>query len=270
MTEIATTAANATSTVVEHAAEAVGHAESGIHVAIAAEKLGTFMGFPITNTLVTSWGVMLILFVIAFMMRSRIKMIPSKLQIIVEALVGYVYDYVTETLGSRELARKYFPLIATLFIAIFASNILAFIPGIGSVGFYHGSEFVALFRSVNTDLNVTLALAFVSVLAIEFAGIAALGLVKYGGKFINFHSPMDFAVGLVELVGEVARLISLSFRLFGNILAGKILILVVIFFIPYLAPVPILMFELVIGFLQAAIFALLTLFFIKLAVTEAH
>ena len=123
---------------------------------------------------------------------------------------------------------------------------------------------------MNTDLNVTLALAIIAVLVIELGGIAALGIIKYGGKFINFHSPLDFAVGLVELIGEVARLISLSFRLFGNILAGEILIVVVTHFAPYMAPVPLMMFELFIGFLQAAIFALLTLFFIKLAVTDAH
>ncbi len=253
--------------IVGYAGEA---ASSGIHVAISAEQLGTFMGLPITNTLVTSWIVIALLVVIGFAAGSRLKMIPGRFQTILEWLFGYLYDYVTETLGSRELARKYFPFLTTIFLFIFASNFLEFTPGIGSIGFFHGDEFLPLLRSVNTDLNVTLALAILSVALIEIAGLAALGARKYIGKFINFRSPIDFAVGLVELIGEFARLISLSFRLFGNILAGEILIVVVTYFVPYAGPVPLMVFELFIGFLQAAIFALLILFFIKLAVTEAH
>ncbi len=243
----------------------------GIHVAISAEQLGTFMGMPITNTLVMVWVVIAVLVAIGFVAGSRIKMIPGRFQTLIEWLLGYLYDYVTETLGSREMARKYFPFLTTIFLFIFTANVLAFTPGIGSIGFFHhGHEFLPLLRSVNTDLNVTLALAIISVIVVQIAGIAALGVIKYCGKFINFRSPIDFAVGLVELIGEFARLVSLSFRLFGNILAGKILIVVITFFVPYAGPVPIMVFELLIGFLQAAIFALLTLFFIKLAVTDAH
>ena len=95
--------------------------------------------------------------------------------------------------------------------------------------------------------------------------------MKYAGKFISFKSPIAFVVGLVELIGEIVRVVSLSFRLFGNILAGEIIILVAAYFMPYFLPVPLMVFELFIGFLQAAIFALLTLFFLKLAVAEpAH
>ena len=130
---------------------------------------------------------------------------------------------------------------------------------------------MSLFRSVNTDLNVPLALAIISFLVVEITGIAVLGGMKYAGKFISFKSPIAFVVGLVELIGEIVRVVSLSFRLFGNILAGEIIILVAAYFMPYFLPVPLMVFELFIGFLQAAIFALLTLFFLKLAVAEpAH
>lgn len=242
----------------------------GIHVALAPEQIGTLWGLPITNTLITSWIVIALLVTIAFIAGSRIKMIPGRFQTTLEWAFGYVYDYIAETLGSRDMARKFFPFLTTIFLFIFTANFLEFTPGIGSIGFFHEHEFFPLLRSVNTDLNVTLALAIISFAVIEVAGIAALGAIKYGGKFINFHSPIDFAVGLVELIGELARLVSLSFRLFGNVIAGEILILVAFYFVPYLGPVPLMVFELFIGFLQAAIFALLTLFFIKLAVTEAH
>ena len=248
----------------------------GIHVALSAEKLGELWGIPITNTLITSWAIVLLLVVFGVLIGSRLQMVPGRFQTLLEWLFGGMYDYVAEVLESRDLARRFFPLLITIFLFVFVSNWLEFIPGIGSVGFFlsgggHG-EFVPLFRSVNTDLNVPLALAIISFLVVEVTGVATLGALKYGSKFIQnpIRSPIGFAVGLVELIGEIVRIVSLSFRLFGNILAGEIVILVAIYFAPYLLPIPLMIFELFIGFLQAAIFALLTLFFLKLAVTEAH
>lgn len=244
--------------------------EAGIHVALSAEKLGEWMGLPITNTLITSWIVIALLILVALVMGSRLKMVPSRFQTLLEWLFGFVYDYVAETLGSKDLARRFFPLIVTLFLFILTANLLEFTPGIGSTGFIHGEEFTPLLRSVNTDLNVTLALAIIAFVVIEVTGIAVLGFLKYGSKFINFHSPIGFVVGIIELFSEMARLISFSFRLFGNIIAGEILIVVATFFIPYAGPVPLMMFEVFVGFIQAAIFAVLTLFFIKLAITPPH
>ena len=244
--------------------------QEGIHVAIASEKLGEFFGVPITNTLITSWIVIAILVAVAFLVRGKLKMIPGKFQTLLEEMFAYVYGYVAETLESREMARKFFPLLMTIFLFVFASNILEFIPGVGSLGFWHGEEFLPLFRSVNTDLNIPLMLAIISFFVVEITGILTIGVIKYGKKFIDLRSPIGFAVGLVELIGELVRVVSLSFRLFGNILAGEVIILVATYFMPYFLPVPLMMFEIFIGFLQAAIFALLTLFFIKLAVTEPH
>ena len=240
--------------------------EKGIHVAISAEKLGDFFGIPITNTLITSWVVIAILVAVAFLVRGRLKMIPGKFQTLMETMVGFVYDYVTETLESRDMARKFFPLLMTIFLFIFVGNMLHFIPGIGSLQYNHEP----LLRAPNTDLTVPLVLAIVSFFVIEVTGILAIGFWKYSSKFIQnpFRNPIGFAVGLIELVGELVRVVSLSFRLFGNILAGEIIIAVAIFFAPYLLPVPLMMFEIFIGFLQAAIFALLTLLFIKLAIME--
>ena len=244
----------------------------GIHVALSAEKLGDFFGLPITNTLVTSWVVVLLLIAVGFIMGSRLQMVPGRFQTLLEWLFGGIYDYVTEVLESRNMARRFFPLLITIFLFIFVANWLEFVPGVGSIGFFNDEhKFVSLFRSVNTDLNVPLALAIISFLVVEITGIAVLGGMKYAGKFISFKSPIAFVVGLVELIGEIVRVVSLSFRLFGNILAGEIIILVAAYFMPYFLPVPLMVFELFIGFLQAAIFALLTLFFLKLAVAEpAH
>jgi len=260
---------------VAHTAEAVGgHSDSGIHIALAAERVGEFLGIPLTNTLITSWVVMAILFVIAFLVGRNLKVIPGRIQTLFEEMVGFILGYMSEVLEDEKLARKLFPLITTIFLFIFASNILEFTPGIGSIGFIEhttsGESFTPLLRSVNTDLNVTLALAIISFFAIEIVGVATLGFVKYAGKFINFKSVIGFFVGLIELFSEVARLVSFSFRLFGNILAGEVLIVVIVSFLPYFVPVPMMLFEVFVGLIQAAIFALLTLFFIKIAITEPH
>lgn len=244
--------------------------EKGIHVILAPESLGTLWGLPITNTLITSWIVVLFLIALGFLVGSRVKMIPGKFQTLLEWVFGFAYDYIAETLESRDMARKFFPLLTTIFLFIFTANLLEFTPGIGSIGLFEHGEFLPIFRSVNTDLNVTLMLAILSFLVIEITGIVTIGIVKYGGKFLNFHSFIGFFVGIIELFSEIARIISFSFRLFGNIFAGEVLILVVIYFLPYVAPVPVMAFEVFVGFVQAAIFAVLTLFFIKIAIAEPH
>jgi len=259
-----------TGTITAVAEDHAGVTHSGIHIALSAEKLGTFGGVPITNTLVTSWVVVILLAVIAVMVSRRISLVPGRFQTLLESAFGFVYDYVAETLESKDMARRFFPLLMTIFLFLFTANALEFTPGIGSLGFSTEHGFLPLLRSVNTDLNVPLMLAIISFIVIEVTGIVAIGAWKYSKKFFNFSSPIDAAIGLIEFIGEWVRIVSLSFRLFGNILAGEIIILVATYFLPYVVPVPLMLFEIFVGFLQAAIFALLTLFFIKLAITEPH
>ena len=242
----------------------------GIHVALAPEVIGNIWGLPITNTLLMSWAVIILLGILAFVIGKNVQLVPGRFQTLLEGLFSFVYDYIAETLESRGMARKFFPLLLTIFLFIFTANMLEFTPGIGSIGLYHNGEFSPLLRSANTDLNATLALAIISFFVIEVTGIVTIGIFKYSQKFISFKSVMGFAVGIIELFSEIARLISFSFRLFGNIFAGEVLILVVSYFVPYFLPVPLMIFEVFVGFIQAAIFALLTLFFIKIAITEPH
>jgi len=250
--------------------------EQGIHIALRAETITEVFGVPITNTLVTSWIVMVILIALSVFIGKNLKLVPGKVQILFETGIEYVLLYMEEVLQSRKYAERFFPLVMTLFLFIFTANVLEFTPGIGSIGFFHAVEghetFTPLLRSVNTDLNVTLALAIISFLVIEVSGVLIIGFLKYFRKFVNVRSVLGFFIGIIELFSEIARLISFSFRLFGNIFAGEVLILVAIFFVPYFLPVPLMLFEVFVGFIQAAIFSLLTLFFIKIAITpmEAH
>lgn len=247
--------------------------ESGVHVELSAETLGHVAGIPITNTLVTSWVVIALLVAIAYVAGKKVSLIPGRFQTALESAFGFFYDYIETTLESRELARRFFPLLGTTFLFIWIANAIEFTPGIGSIVYHTGEEAVPLLRSVNTDLNMTLALTFVAVLVIEISGILALGFFKYFNKFFTLKSPIASVVGIIEFVSELARVVSFSFRLFGNIFAGEVLIAVVGFFAPYILPVPLMGFELFVGAVQAAIFTLLMLFFIKMAITahdEAH
>jgi F-type H+-transporting ATPase subunit a len=258
---------------VAYAATEAG-AEKGLSIHLAPEVVGHFFGMPITATLVTAWLVLGLLIVGAVYMHRRYTLVPSGLQVVIETMVGGAYDYVAETLESRELARKYFPIIMTIFIFILALNWVGLLPGVTSIGYWkggeHGSHLVPFLYPANTDLNITIAFALIAFFTVEVAGIATLGFLKYGHKFINFSSPLAFVIGFIELIGELARLISFSFRLFGNIFAGKTLLLVAMFFVPFVLPVPILAFEVFVALIQALVFALLTTLFIKLAVAEAH
>ncbi len=248
-------------------------AEAGIHISLQPYILGEVAGLPITATLVTSWVVVALLVLWAVIFSRSLKLAPGRGQVFVESTIGFAYDYVKEVLESEKLAMRYFPVIMTIFVFIMAANLFGLLPFVGgAVGIHEAGHegLIPLFYPVNTDLNMTLAMAIIAFLVIEFAGITAMGALKYAGKFVNFHSVIGFIVGIIELVSELARLITFSFRLFGNIFAGKVLILVALFFLPYLLPVPLLVYEVAVAIIQGAVFALLTLFFIKIAVTEPH
>ncbi|MFC1640762.1 F0F1 ATP synthase subunit A [Patescibacteria group bacterium] len=130
------------------------------------------------------------------------------------------------------------------------------------------ATFTPLFRSTYSDLNMTFALALISLFATQFFGIAAIGFMKYMKKFINFSGPIPFFVGILEIVGEIAHVISFSFRLFGNVFAGEVLLVVIAFLVAYAAPVPFYFLEIFVGFIQALVFGLLTLVFFKTATAE--
>ncbi|HFC10844.1 MAG TPA: F0F1 ATP synthase subunit A [Candidatus Kaiserbacteria bacterium] len=243
---------------------------SGIEVVLKAEHLWSVFGMPITNSMVMAWILSAILIVVSYVIGRRLSLKPGKLQAGVEWLFESATNYVAELLENEILARRLMPLLATIFFFILIANELEFFPGVGSIGLIQNNIFVPILRTPTTDLNTTLALAIVSFVMIEVTGVLSLGVLKYGKKYINLSSPVLFAAGMIELVSNIGRLISFSFRLFGNVFAGEVLVLVAGYFIPYILPAPLMGFEMFIGVIQALVFALLTLFFIKLAVMEPH
>lgn len=244
---------------------------SPIHVVLKAEEVANIGGFPITNSLIMTWIVIAVLITFAALLKRKLSLIPGKLQAGVEWMFEGVLGYMTQTLEDEKLARKFFPLIMTIFLFVFIANELAFLPGIGTVGLDNGhGGLIPFLRAPSADLNMTLSLAIISFVTIELTGLKMLGGGLYLKKYINFSSPVNFAVGLIELISNLGRLISFSFRLFGNVFAGEVMLVVAAFFVPYLLPVPLMGFEVFIGFIQAVVFAMLTLFFIKLAIMEPH
>ena len=245
--------------------------DSGFNITLAAERLTTVFGVPVTNTILTAWVVIALLIVLAVVVRCNLSLVPGKLQNALEMFFEYLLDLMEKMYGSRLIAERYFPLIATIFLFILAGNVLEFVPVYGTVTVRGPQGAVPLFHPLNSDLNSTLALAIISFFVIECSGVLTLGVLKYGGKFVNIKGGvMGIIVGLLELIGNLARLISFSFRLFGAIFAGEVLILVVTHFLPYIASVPFMAFEVFVGVLQAGIFAILTMAFIKIAIEEPH
>jgi len=213
----------------------------------------------------------------SYMLKSRVRLIPRGFQNVIEAVLEALLNLADSVTQDRRQSKKFFPLVVTIFIFVILSNWVEIVPGLGTIGIWekhHGEEVLIPFiRSGSADLNFTLALAIVSVMSAQILGIAAIGFGKYAGKFFvsPFAKPyfVGTFVGILELISEAAKLISFSFRLFGNIFAGEVLLMVMLFLVPYFVPLPFLFLELFVGFVQALVFSMLTLVFLKMAVTEA-
>lgn len=249
-----------------------------MHISLAAEHIFNVFGFPVTNTLLMSWIAMAILILTSFSATRKLKLIPRGLQNFTEAIVEFILDFMTQIIEDRKQAEKFFPLVTTIFVFILLSNWMGLVPGVGTIGFFevvHAEDgyhevFVPLFRSVNSDLNMTLALAIISVVATQIFGIITIGFFKHIGKYISFKNPGLTFAGILEGIAELVKVLSFSFRLFGNIFAGEVLLVVMAVLIPFIAPLPFMFLELFVGFIQALIFAMLTLVFLKIAISEVH
>ncbi len=245
------------------------------HIVIHAEEITSIGPLPITNSLIMSWAAMAVIIVVGLAFAKNKRAIPTGIQNFGETIIEKGFNFFMSVMGSRKKTEKVFPLVATLFIFILLSNWMGLIPGIGSIGQIHineagQEELIPFLRPAYADLNMTLALSIIAVSATHIFGIMELGKRAHLGKYINFSSPIKFFVGILELFGEISKIISFSFRLFGNIFAGEVLLIVIIFLIPYIAPLPFFGMEVFFGFIQALVFSMLTLVFIQVATTEAR
>ncbi len=275
------------------AAEHLEATETTHEHTLYAEPLFHVGDFQITNSLFTSWIALVIILVLALSFRVTLKTIPGKLQGVFEMAIDYflgIFDAVT---GSRARSLKFAPFVLAFFFLILINNWLGIIPGVGSIGRIvseGGHEmFIPYLRGGTADLNTTLALASLAVVASHIFGVVALGAWTYLNKFINIKAfleipkkimkdptvilinPIKAFVGLIEIVGEVAKVASLSFRLFGNIFAGEVLLASMSALVAFAVPIPFMFLEVIVGLIQALIFAILVLIYVSISTTaEEH
>jgi F-type H+-transporting ATPase subunit a len=259
-------------------------------VELPAEPVFHVAHFSITNTLIASWFTIIVLVVLSFFLTRKMRLIPGKGQAIAEAIVEGLLNFV-ESVAGKKHARMLFPGIATIFIYVISNAYLALLPFFGSIGIIeHDGKFAPLFRAANTDVNVPLSIAIMSFIFVESWGMRALGVSHYLSEFINIRQMVqgfkeflkgkigqglmdvvfgfiNLFVGVLEIFSHLIRMLSFTFRLFGNMTAGEILILVSCFLIPLVFTIPFYGLELLIGLIQALIFSGLTLVFATIAVS---
>lgn len=210
-----------------------------MHISIAAEPLFNIGPLTVTNSLLASIITTLLLSVFAIITSLTVKLRPGRIQAIAEEFLSFILDLAES--GGGKAARQFVPLGLSLFFFILLSNWIGLLPGFGSIvieKFEEGKhEVVPLLRGATADLNTTLALALVAFFSIQFYGFTK-SKMNYLKKFINVSSPINFFVGVLETISEFAKIISFSFRLFGNVFAGEVLLAVIIGLIPYIAPLP--------------------------------
>ncbi len=251
-----------------------------------AEPIANVAGINITNSLINSWLAVLVIVLFSLFLRKKIKTIPTGIQnvfeMIIDAFLG-IFDSVT---GSRKSSLKFFPLVFSFFVFILISNWMGILPGIGSVGqvqIHDGhNAFIPYFRGATADINTTLALAIIGVVASHIFGVLALGAWNHLNKFVNFKAlleiprkirkdpsiiivnPIKVFVGFIEIIGELAKVASLSFRLFGNIFAGEVLLASMAAILAFGLPIPFIFMEIIIGLIQALIFSVLVLAYLSM------
>jgi len=248
--------------------EVRGETETGIHISLKAEPIFYLGNFPVTNSLFLAFLILVLLGGLAVLARKRIKLIPGYFQNTFEVFLEGLLGLMDSVFGERRKSEKYLPIVATIFLFVLFSNWFGLLPGVGSLVI--GEHNTPLLRAPSADLNFTLALAILAVLIINVLGAAAIGTAKHLKKFFNFSNPINFFIGLIELVSEFAKMISFSFRLFGNIFAGEVLLTIIAFLAPYIVPLPFLFLEIFVGFVQALIFSMLTIVFLAIATVDHH
>ena len=260
------------------------------HPELPAEGVFHLFGFSITNSIIAAWLTIIVLVGVSYAATHRVKLIPGRLQCLLEFVLGWLYNFCQEVAGEKN-GRRFFPVVTTIFLFVIMNAWLGLLPGFGSIIVHTAEGEAHLFRPANTDINMPLALALVSFVFVEYFGIRSRGGFRYLSKFINvgqffggaknlfrgrlkaglsgmFTGVIDIFVGMLEAMSEFIRIISFTFRLFGNMTAGEILLLIVVFLAPWVLALPFYGLELLVGFVQALIFGGLTLVFLTLAVAS--
>jgi F-type H+-transporting ATPase subunit a len=256
------------------------------NIELPSEGIFHISAFTVTNTLIASWFTIIVLAGLFYAATRRMKLIPGGLQNFAELIVEIMLDFVKGVAGEKH-ARTIFPVVATIFLYVLTNAWLALLPFFGTIGITeHNGTVIPFLRAANTDINLPLSIALISFVMVEYWGLRSLGSFRYLNSFFNvgqlrdgfkslfrgkirpavsgiFFGFINLFIGALEILSHFIRIISFTFRLFGNMTAGEILLLIVSFLVPLALTVSILLYglELLVGILQALIFAGLTLVF---------
>ena len=260
-------------------------------LSIAAEPIGQIGNLPVTNSMINAWIAVLLFVGLGWYFRKHYRAAgtPGRFQTAIESMMEFILGYMDQVTNDREKSKRFIPLVGSLFLFILVANWMGILPGVGTIGIWqlhHGEAvLVPLFRPANGDLNMTLAMALLSVVTSHIVGIAAVGFFVHWNRFLAFGTVVkgfrkgginimvglvEAVVGVIEFVGEVAKVVSLSLRLFGNIFAGEVLITVMYSLVAYLVPLPFIGLELIVGVIQATVFAMLTLVYLTILSEKPH
>jgi len=239
--------------------------------AFGPEVITTIGSYPITNTFLNTLVVDAAIITGVVFLNKKLSKIPNYFQNILEIVIDGFYK-LTETIAGNN-TKKIFPWFMTFFFFILIANWSGLIPGVSSIGFFegHGEErhLVPLLRNATSELNVTLALALISLVVTHILSIRTVGIKEYLSRYFSIN-PILLFVGLLEIVSEFTKIVSLSFRLFGNIYAGEVVLGTISSIFAFIAPIPFLLLEVIVGLVQALVFSMLTMTFMSVLMTPHH
>ncbi len=259
--------------------ESVGHETHSLF----GEQIFSIGNFPVTNSMFTSWIAFLVILVISLIVRTKQKLVPRGIQNLFEIVIEELLKLCDTVTRNRRTSLIALPFVFSMVVFVLINNWIGILPGIGTILVKTANGNIALLRGATADINTTLALSLVSVLFANIVGIFSVGAWNSFTKFVRLPSllrlkkvfkdpvqlilvPIDILVGLLELLGEFAKVASLSFRLFGNVFAGEVLIASMAAIFAYLIPMPFLFLEFFVGIIQAFIIGLLSVVYVTLAV----
>ncbi len=277
---------------------------------LAAETMFNIGSFPVTNSHINSSIALVFFLIFAIFVQRGVKKyyqglsVPKGILNFAEGLLEFMLGYFDQVTGDRKRSYKFLPIVGTFFLFIVVSNWMGLMPGTGSIARcfdHHNQVFVAykycsgfsenfhifpFLRPANSDLNMTLSMAVIAVMGSHFFGIAAIGFFRYVNKFIKLKdlfkaiisfnpvkilvAVIEFFVGIIEVFSEIAKMVSLSLRLYGNIFAGEVLLTVLASLLAFFLPLPFMGLEIIVGLIQAVVFSMLTLVYLNMATLEPH
>ncbi|PIW37147.1 MAG: hypothetical protein COW24_01655 [Candidatus Kerfeldbacteria bacterium CG15_BIG_FIL_POST_REV_8_21_14_020_45_12] len=239
-----------------------------IEISLKPETLFDVAGFSVTNSMLWTSLIAIILMVVFVFTARRLKEVPGRLQLFIETFVVGAWDFVHGIFKDEKLTARAFPMFATLALFFLCANLFSFIPGLGVITVSDAP----LYRSPATNYSLIFVLTFANFIIWQLIAIVSGGFFGYAGKFFNFSGGnimercLNFALGLLDIIGEIAKIVSLSFRLFGNIFAGEVISAVMLSIAPLFIPIPFWMLGLLSSVIQAFVFPILIVIFFQMAI----